>query len=285
MRNEVDLHMHTTASDGTQLPEDNVRMAKAAGLYGIAITDHDTVAGVANAILAGEALGIHVIPGVEISTVENGLDIHILGYYIDRTDSLFLNRLQQLRDGRESRNLKIVEKLNALGIAITMDEVIAQAGKGVQPDESIGRPHIAEALLNKGYVGSIAEAFDRYLGRNGAAHAHSHRVTSFEAVDWIREAGGVAVVAHPGLYGNDSLVERIVQYGASGIEAYHSDHSPEEEERYAAMAERLGCLVTAGSDFHGERGGHEFHAPIGSRRIGADVLERLQACRTREQQQ
>lgn len=277
MVNEVDLHMHTTASDGTNAPSENVRLAKAAGLYAIAITDHDTVAGFAEARLAGQQQGIHIVPGVEISTVANGQDIHILGYYMNVDDALLLSRLRQLRNTREERNTLILDRLQELGMAITMEEVLEQAGKRVLSDETIGRPHIASVLLNKGHVSSISEAFDRYLGKGGAAYVNAPRITPFDAVDWIKEAGGAAVVAHPGLYGDDALVESIVQYGAVGIEAYHSDHSMEDEARYAAMATRLGVLVTAGSDFHGVRNGHEFHAPIGSRRIGSEVLEQLQA--------
>ncbi|MDF2670911.1 MAG: metal-dependent phosphoesterase [Paenibacillus sp.] len=274
--NEVDLHMHTTASDGTHPPAHNVRMAKAAGLYGIAITDHDTVAGVAEAVQAGLELDVLVVPGVEISTVADGRDIHILGYYIDIHNEQLLTRLQQLRNTREHRNALILDKMNELGIPITMEEVTTLAGKSPSGDETIGRPHIAEVLMNKGIVSSISEAFDRYLGSNGAAYVNPPRITPYDAIDWIKEAGGAAVVAHPGLYGDDLLVERIVLYGADGIEVFHSDHSPEEEAKYLKMANKLGCFVTAGSDFHGSRNGQTYHAPIGARRIGANVLEQLQ---------
>jgi 3',5'-nucleoside bisphosphate phosphatase len=269
--------MHTTASDGMNAPMENVKMAKAAGLYGIAITDHDTVAGIAEAVRAGLELGVRIVPGVEISTVAGGQDIHILGYFIDVDNELLLSRLRQLRNTRDERNALMLERLCDIGISITMDEVLEQAGKLVPGDETIGRPHIAGVLVRKGYVESITEAFDRYLGKHGAAYVNPPRITPFDAIDWIHEAGGAAVVAHPGLYGDDTLVEQIVRYGADGIEAYHSDHTAEEEVRYAAIADKLGVLVTAGSDFHGVRNGHEFHAPIGSRRIGADVLEQLEA--------
>ncbi len=273
--NEVDLHMHTTASDGTHPPADNVRMAKAAGLYGIAITDHDTVSGVAEAVQVGQELGITVVPGVEISTIEDGHDIHILGYYIDVHNDQLLARLQQLRNTREHRNDMMVERLNELGLTISMEEVMNLAGSDLKGDETIGRPHIAEVLMNKGYVNSISEAFDRYLGKSGAAYVNPPRITPYDAIDWIKAAGGAAVIAHPGLYEDDQLVERIVQYGADGIEVYHSDHSPEEEAKYLAMARKLNCIVTAGSDFHGSRNGHEFHAPIGSKRISSEVLDHL----------
>lgn len=274
---EVDLHMHTTASDGMNRPSENVRMAREAGLSALAITDHDTVAGYAEAAQAGQTLGITVVPGVEISTVAEGQDIHILGYYIDVNDEQLLERLRQLRSTRENRNAMLLERLRELGLDITIEEVIEQAGKSASGDETIGRPHIASVLVSKGYVASVHEAFDRYLGKGGAAYVNPPRVSPFEAVDWIHEAGGAAVVAHPGLYQADELVERIVRHGADGIEAFHSDHTPEDESRYAEMAARLQVLVTAGSDFHGERNGHELHAPIGSRRIGAHVLEQLKA--------
>lgn len=274
-RIEADLHTHTTASDGTERPAANVQMAFDAGLGAIAITDHDTVSGVAEALLAGRELGIEVVPGVEISTVANGQDIHVLGYYIDINNEQFLQRLASLRDTRDTRNNMIIERLQQLGLDITMAEVLREVENIKSKGDTVGRPHIAAVLLNKGYVSSISEAFDRYLGTGAAAYANPPRIEPATAIGWIQEAGGKAVLAHPGIYHDDALVEAIVHQGLDGIEVYHSDHTPEDEAKYLSLAQRSGLLITAGSDFHGERGGVVFHAPIGSRRIGVDVLQRL----------
>lgn len=274
-RIEADLHTHTTASDGTQSPAANVQMAFDAGLGAIAITDHDTVSGVAEALLAGHELGIEVIPGVEISTVANGQDIHVLGYYMDIHNEQFLQRLASLRETRDTRNNMIIERLQQLGLDITMAEVLWEVENIKSKGDTVGRPHIAAVLLNKGYVSSISEAFDRYLGTGAAAYANPPRIEPATAIGWIQEAGGKAILAHPGIYHDDALVEAIVHQGLDGIEVYHSDHTPEDEAKYLSLAQRSGLLITAGSDFHGERGGVVFHAPIGSRRIGIDVLQSL----------
>lgn len=274
-RIEADLHTHTTASDGTERPAANVQMAFDAGLGAIAITDHDTVSGVAEALSAGRELGIEVVPGVEISTVANGQDIHVLGYYIDINNEQFLHRLASLRDTRDTRNNMIIDRLQQLGLDITMAEVLREVENIKSKGDTVGRPHIAAVLLNKGYVSSISEAFDRYLGTGAAAYANPPRIEPATAIGWIQEAGGKAVLAHPGIYHDDALVEAIIHQGLDGIEVYHSDHTPEEEAKYLSLAQRSGLLITAGSDFHGERGGVVFHAPIGSRRIGIDVLQSL----------
>lgn len=277
MTERYDLHSHTTASDGTNAPAVNVRLAREAGLRGLAITDHDTTAGVAEALAEGRALGVEVVPGVEISTVAGGRDVHVLGYYVDTDDAQFGERLRQLRKTRELRNEMILAKLAELGLPVSMDEVLEQARKKPGRDETVGRPHIAAVLVAKGCVADMAEAFDRYLGSGGAAYANPPRIRPEDAVDWIREAGGVPVLAHPGLYEDGALVERLIAYGIKGIEARHPDHSPETETHYEAVARRHGLIVTAGSDFHGSRGGVVFHAPLGSRYADSAVVARLQA--------
>ncbi|MDF2721923.1 MAG: putative metal-dependent phosphoesterase family protein [Paenibacillus sp.] len=271
------MHSHTTASDGTNAPAVNVRLAQEAGLRGLAITDHDTVAGVAEAVQEGNRLGVIVVPGVEISTVSGGQDIHVLGYYIDTENAVFLERLGQLRKTRNLRNDMILAKLAELGFRVTMEEVLEQSRKKPGKDETVGRPHIAAVLLEKGYVASISEAFDKYLGKDGAAYANPPRIRPEDAIDWIREAGGAPVLAHPGLYDDDALVAKLIDYGIAGIEAFHSDHSPEQEARYAELAERHSLICTAGSDFHGSRGGVVFHAALGARYTGVHTVERLQA--------
>jgi predicted metal-dependent phosphoesterase TrpH len=270
----ADLHIHTTASDGLFSPEEVVRMAKDTGLQAIAITDHDTVGGVAQAAVAAAKLGMELVPGIEISTLADGQDVHVLGYFVDTEQEWFLKRLQSLRNTRAERNRKIIEKLNELGIAITWEEVQAKK-RGASPEKNIGRPHIAELLVDKGVVRSMDEAFERYLGKDGAAYVTTKRITPFEAIDLIKEAGGVPVLAHPGLYENDALVEEIITHGLAGLEVYHPDHDEERTERYRKMAERHGLIITAGSDFHGERHGSMFHAPIGTKTVAYDQVERL----------
>ncbi|MDN4594900.1 PHP domain-containing protein [Polycladomyces subterraneus] len=272
----ADLHIHTTASDGLFSPEEVVRMAKDKGLRAIAITDHDTVGGVAQAAAAAAHLGIELVPGIEISTLADGQDVHVLGYFVDTKQEWFLKRLQSLRNTREERNRKIIEKLNELGIAITWEEVQTKK-RGASPEKNIGRPHIAELLVDKGIVRSMDEAFERYLGKDGAAYVTTRRITPFEAIDLIKEAGGVPVLAHPGLYENDELVEEIIAHGLVGLEVYHPDHDEERTERYREMAERHGLIVTAGSDFHGERHGSMFHAPIGTKTVVYKQVERLKS--------
>ncbi|TYP72671.1 PHP domain-containing protein [Paenibacillus methanolicus] len=274
--NLADLHTHTTASDGLQRPADNVRMAKAAGLAAVGITDHDTVDGVEEAVNEGERLGIAVVPGVEISTYAGGCDIHILGYYTDWRSDRWREKLGTLLNGRNRRNELILEKLGKLGIAITMADVMAEARRAGKDSGTIGRPHIAAVLVARGAVGSTQEAFEKYLAAGAQAYASASRLSPFEALEWIREAGGTSVIAHPGLYGNDSLVEDIIRAGAEGIEAYHSDHAPEDEAKYVKLASQYGLIVTGGSDFHGVRAGEDvFHGPIGHRTVDAAVLKQL----------
>ncbi|MCD1257916.1 PHP domain-containing protein [Paenibacillus athensensis] len=275
IRSAADLHTHTTASDGTMPPAANVRLAWEAGLGAVAITDHDTVSGVAEALAEGTRLGIEVVPGVEISTVADNQDIHVLGYYVDIEQPLFLSRLASLRETRDQRNELILARLQQLGVAVTMNEVLKEAAGDKRRGDTVGRPHIAAVLLRKGYVASIQEAFDRYLASGAAAYVNPPRIAPATAIAWIREAGGVAVLAHPGLYDDDSLVESILEGGVDGIEVFHADHTSEDEQKYAQLAERYNLVATAGSDFHGERGGVVFHAPLGSRQVTLDVLASL----------
>lgn len=271
-----DLHTHTTASDGMQTPEENVRLAKEKELTAVAITDHDTVAGVKEAYEAGRKYGITVVPGVEISTRAGGKDIHVLGYYIDPENEIFLSRLEGLRDTRAQRNEAIISKLRGHGIEITLDAVIAGIGRELKPDESIGRPHIADELVRLGAATDMRDAFNKYLAEGAAAYVSPPRITPEEACDWIIEAGGSPVLAHPGLYGDDELVRDILDKSSfSGIEVYHSDHGPMEVERYQAMASEYNLLVTGGSDFHGTRQGVVFHGDLGSVTVSCEVLEHL----------
>lgn len=245
----------------------------------MAVTDHDTVAGVKEALEAGEATGIRVVPGVEISTVIQGKDIHVLGYWIDIDDAQFLQRLEELRKVRDQRNEMILARLNELGLPLTMQDVIDSLSASKKPADTIGRPHIADAMVRKGYAASMADAFDRFLGTGAAAYVNPPRIEPETAVSWIIEAGGVAVLAHPGLYDQDELIPKLKAAGLAGLEAFHSDHSPEQEAHYASLAKAHDLVMTAGSDYHGERGGVVFHAPIGARSVTLDAVEQLYARR------
>ncbi|WP_315793140.1 PHP domain-containing protein [Paenibacillus sp. BIC5C1] len=273
-----DLHTHSQASDGMQPPAENVKLAKQRGLSAVALTDHDTVAGVAEAQQAGREYGIDVVAGVEISTRAGGKDIHVLGYYVNTEDEKFLERLRGLREAREERNHLIIAKLQELGLEISWQEVIDGLGRPLEPDESIGRPHMADVLVRKGYAADMRDAFNRYLAEGQPGYVSVPRVAPGDACQWIKDAGGAAVIAHPGLYGDDELVRRIlVDSRPDGIEVVHSDHGPKEERRYAELAREFGLIQTGGSDYHGIRQGVVFHGDLGSKTVTIDVLDKLRA--------
>ncbi|MCU6708966.1 PHP domain-containing protein [Paenibacillus sp. J5C_2022] len=293
-RDRADLHTHTTASDGRYPPAQVVRLALEVGLRAVAITDHDTVAGIGEALAEGRRLGIEVVPGAELSTELHGIDVHILAYYTRNEDALWLNRLAELQGVRDRRNEQIISRLNELGVPITMNEVRAAAGAddrnvagnaaggngedaGKRSARSIGRPHIAEALVAAGAAESVRDAFDRYLASGAAAYVKPVRITPQTAVKWIADAGGASVLAHPGLYRNDELVREVLACGIHGVEAFHSDHGPEEQNKYMAMASERGLIATGGSDFHGERLGSTYHGALGARSVPVSVLEELKA--------
>jgi predicted metal-dependent phosphoesterase TrpH len=250
----VDLHAHSTASDGTFAPAEVVRLAKDAGLVGLALTDHDTIAGLSEAAAEASRLQITLVPGIEISAVSPVPEgtLHILGYCIDPHNAVLTEMTRQLIDARDNRNPRIIARLRELGIDITMDEALAQAQGGV-----LGRPHIAAILVRKGIVKSIKQAFDEYLGQGGKAFFDKERLSPRDAIGRIRQAGGLAVVAHPVQLrtSNDAQLDRVIKdladLGLAGIEVVHSDHGAVEVEKYAALAERYHLLKTGGSDFHG----------------------------------
>jgi predicted metal-dependent phosphoesterase TrpH len=247
----IDLHLHTTYSDGSLPPAEVLGLARKAGVSALAITDHDIVDGIPEAIEAGAHLGIEVIPGIEISSCYGESELHMLGYFLDWKDSELSSRLAQLRASRHRRNPRIIEKLNELGLDLTYEEVKALAGT-----ESIGRPHIARVLMAKGYVRSAKEAFDRYLAEGAAAYVPRDLPEPAEAIAWIRTARGIPVLAHPtwvkesaeGLFG---LCDKLKAHGLGGIEVHYSTHKPQQTSQFLEIARRLDLLVTGGSDFHG----------------------------------
>jgi len=253
MASYVDLHSHSTASDGTLAPAEVARLAQRAGLSGWALTDHDTIGGVAEAAAESSALGIDFLPGIEISAeFPYPGTMHILGYGVDPQSPTLHDLTRTLIEGRDNRNPKIVKRLQELNVAITMEEVENEAGGAV-----VGRPHIAAILHRKGYVSSIKDAFNKYLAPGGLAYFDKERLSPRRALEMILDSGGIPVLAHPvQLRQADDqqlgkVVRELIELGLAGLEVMHSDHTPELVAKYAAMADRFGLLKTGGSDFHG----------------------------------
>ncbi len=249
----IDLHTHTTASDGTLSPGALIDLAAAKGLRAVAITDHDTVAGIPAALKRGKQHGVVVIPGMELGVRWDGHgQMHILGYHIDYQHAYLLERLAWLRARRRERAEQIVKRLRALGLKVTLDRVLELAGNG-----AVGRPHVARVLLEAGHVKSISEAFERYLSPGAPGFLEKIQFTSHEAIELICSSGGVAVLAHPATLklspqGLQACVEELIGEGLLGIEVYWSKHHSAETSQYKELTARYGLIVTGGSDFHGE---------------------------------
>ncbi len=280
----IDLHTHSNASDGTMAPQEVVRLAQERGLTAIALTDHDTIDGLAEAVAAGEKLGVEVIPGVEISAKYPDNTMHILGYFLKYEDARLDERLAVLKQARKDRNPQIIAKLNALGIPLKMEQVERISGRG-----QMGRPHIARALYEVGYVRSIQEAFDIYLGNTGKAYVSKFRFPPKEALEMIREAKGVPVLAHPftlGLSKPDelkSLLQNLMGLGLAGIEVFYPEHGPDREALYYSLARELGLLITGGSDFHGNNKPEVELGRVNCQsKLTYELVEALKAWRQRE---
>jgi 3',5'-nucleoside bisphosphate phosphatase len=241
----VDLHTHSTASDGAAPPTGLVEQACAVGLSAVALTDHDTVSGVSEARVAGARLNVDVIAGVELSAVEGDNEVHILGLHLADTRTLE-PMLDELRRSRVRRAERMVEILCALGASLTMEAVMIEAGPG-----AVGRPHVARALIAAGWVRDQRDAFDRYLGAGRPAFVAKQRLSIGEAVRLIHGAGGVAVYAHPGRDGTLARLEAMRAIGLDGVEVRHPGHSAEDEARLGALADALGLVPSGGSDWHG----------------------------------
>lgn len=252
MNDRIDLHTHSTVSDGTDTPAELIRYAKEKGLRAIALTDHDSIDGINEAQSVGREVGVEVIPGVELSADFSDGALHLLGLFVDRGALPFLERLSVFQAARRERNPKIVQKLQEMGFKITEEEVTAAAGGG-----QAGRPHFARVLMEKGYVHSITEAFEKYIGDGRPAHVEKPQPTPEACIALIHEANGVAVLAHPNTLrlSDDKLnglFERLVNAGLDGIEVYYSTHTPEETARYERLAAEWNLAKSGGSDFHGE---------------------------------
>jgi len=254
----VDLHSHTTASDGTLAPRELVRLAARHGVRVLAVTDHDSTGGVREAIDEARSLtSLEIVPGLEINCDVPGAEIHVLGYCVDWEAPWFQEFLGAQREERRQRVYRIAERLAELGMPIEPDAVFALVKEG-----SAGRPHVAQAMVDRGYVKSIREAFDRYLSLNGPANVPRRRLTPAEAVRIIRRARGVPVLAHPGLANRDELIPELVDAGLLGIEAFYPEHSSGQITMYREMCARLGLVATGGSDFHGLRVGGVKHPGV-----------------------
>ncbi len=262
-----DLHLHSTCSDGTDSPRDVVGRAAQKGLRAVALTDHDTVKGLADFHEAGREYNVETIDGVEMTAGINGREIHILGYFIDAANAPLLDCLMDQENHRLTRVQRMIVKLQAQGITIHDEDMEGHAARG-----TLGRPHVAMVLVEKGYASSIDDAFYRFLGRSGSAFVEKPMVPAREAIRLIREAQGVAVLAHPGIAHVDSSIRNLVDDGLQGLEVWHISHSERHHIHYLKICADLGLAPTGGSDCHGSMKGQEL---MGKVRVSYDRLESL----------
>jgi predicted metal-dependent phosphoesterase TrpH len=275
MIKRIDLHTHSTASDGSMEPGELVKYAKSRGLAAVALTDHDTVEGIKEAYEEGLRIGFEVVPGLEIS-VDFEPEMHILGYFFGNSYLDIEDTLIYLRKSREERNPEIIKKLNDMGFDINMEEVSKVAARGV-----VGRAHIAKVLVDKGYVGSVGEAFNKFLSSGRTAFVKRDKFTPEQGINEIIRAGGIPVLAHPIYLGRsyaelDSLFYELKIMGLKGIEAYYVDNTPQDTENMVKLAHKHGLLITGGSDFHGTfKSDIEIGVGYGNLDISYELLERL----------
>jgi 3',5'-nucleoside bisphosphate phosphatase len=273
-----DLHTHTTFSDGTTTPEENVRDALACGLEGLGVTDHDTTDPFERARAAADGTALELVLGTEFSAELDGHSVHVLGYWVDPGFAPLADELDRLRNEREHRARAIVERFHGLGVEVSFERVVELAGGA-----PIGRPHIAEAVVETGAASEQREVFDTWLADGGPAYVEKHAVDPARAVELLVASGGVAVLAHPALYGPrdgeagipEEVIERMVAAGLAGIEADHPDHTDEQRARYRDLATALRLEVTAGSDYHGAGRPNR----LGCATTPLDVVERLRSWR------
>jgi 3',5'-nucleoside bisphosphate phosphatase len=261
----VDLHAHSTASDGSRAPADVIREARRIGLAAIALTDHDTVAGIPEAAAVGEELGVRVVPGVELSAVEGDVETHILGLHLSDTRELEA-KLIALREMRRTRAERMVKRLNELGVRIELASVLEQAAGG-----AVGRPHVARAMIAEGWAVDFRDAFDRYLGNGRPAYVTKERLAVSEATTLIHRAGGLAILAHPSHSGTLERIAAFVEQGMDGVEVRHPSHSADDTARLAALVEHFSLVPSGGSDWHGSSDGPR---TLGMMRVPAEWLGR-----------
>ena len=259
--------MHTIFSDGTYSPAEVVSLARRANISIISITDHDTVEGVELAMEAAKGSDITVIPGVELSARKESKSVHILGYFIDYRNRELIDFLNWMKEARYRRAEKVIEKLKSFGVKLDMQEVIEEAGPGV-----IGRTHIAQALIRRGAVDGIGEAFAKYLGYGKPCYIPKANVSPKEAIDIIKGASGIPVLAHPGLLSEDGWIPELVVDGLEGIEVWYSQHSNSQIEKYKSIAKKYNLLMSGGSDSHGKM---KKYPPIGEYKLPYSLLKDL----------
>jgi hypothetical protein len=264
----ADLHVHTFYSDSTFSPEEAVSCAAERGLAAIAICDHDTVDGIDPCMDIGSKKGVEIIPGIEMSVEKLDAEIHVLGYFIDWKQDWLREKLKDIQDSRVERMLVIIDRLKAAGVKIQAEDVFKIAvNKG-----SVGRLHIAKAMLASGAIKNLKEAFNKYIGFAKPCYVPYTKLSPKETMDLILKAGGVPVIAHPHLMGNDEYISEFVGYGLRGLEVYHTEHKPHISEHYEAMAKDLGLLMTGGSDCHGMGKGRIL---MGTVRVPYEMVEKL----------
>lgn len=268
----IDLHLHTTCSDGLDTPEELVDVAVERGYRYISITDHDTVEGVVRGNEAAKGKPIELIPGIELSSMHGDDDIHILGYYFDYTVPEFVERIAFFKERRADRAEAIVQALNSLGLDINIDTVLK-----IAHGAPLGRPHIAAALLSEELVDTYNEAFDRYIGAHGPAYVPKYQISPREAIELIRSSGGVPVAAHPGVVDNDDLIVEMVGYGLMGIECVHPLHTQSMRRRYERLAGKHGLICTGGSDWHGRERSHNSYRFRSLGSVSGETIEQMKS--------
>lgn len=264
---KADLHIHTNASDGALTPSEAVKLAFENNIQVIAITDHDSIEGIEEAIAVSNIYGIEVIPGIEINCEIDLEDIHILGYYINYKDARLSQILAYLMQCREKRTQKIIEALNEQGLYISLKDVKKEGGK------YIGRPHIAKVLLQYGYVKSVKEAFEKYLDRGCPAYVPRAKLSPYDVIGIIKNSGGVPVLAHPGLLKSYDVIPELIKAGLQGLEAYHTKHNFKQIGEIINIARRYNLIITGGSDFHDV----SLSNTIGNVAVSYDAIETLKS--------
>ncbi len=275
MEKYIDLHTHSLKSDGSMTPAEVVREAKRAGLAAIALSDHDTVDGIEEAVSEGEKIGVEVVPAIEFSVISE-TETHILGYFIDINNPDLKRVLQEVVDLRIRRNRVTCQRLNELGFDITLEEVRALA-----PNNFVGRAHFARVLMDKGYTQSVKEGFDKYMSVGQYAYCEQQRLTAKEAIEIIRNSGGLSFLAHPHLtkFDDDKIKSYLIElkgYGLDGLEGYYTDYTPEMQEKYRSMAKELGLMISGGTDFHAKMKPHiSIGTGLGNMKIPYSLLEEM----------
>lgn len=259
----IDLHLHSTASDGTTSPEEVVLAARRAGVVAMALTDHDTMEGIPAAAVAARTMDLELVPGVELSAHEGNDETHLLGLHIERIETM-QQALGVFREARRERAEEMVRRLNGIGVRITFADVLAEAG-----DAAIGRPHVARAMVQNGWALDLRDAFDRYLAAGRPAYLDKRRLAIDEAIAIVHRCGGIAVLAHPGSGGTRDRIERLAGIGLDGIEVIHPSHSADDRARLLALTLHFGLVASGGSDSHGVA---DASRVVGAMRVPADWL-------------